>query len=64
MNKTTITITIEEYEYLVSCKRRAESVRAVQSKYATKNREKMREYSRKYYQKRKEAKNEQNNHSN
>lgn len=64
MNKNTITITLDEYEYLIACKRRAESVRATQSRYASQNRDKMREYNRKYYQRRKEGKNEQNNNSN
>lgn len=53
----TITISIDEYEYLVKCRKRAESIRAAQNRYCERNREKLRAANHKNYLKRKERKN-------
>lgn len=51
-----ITISMDEYEYLVKCRKRAESVRAAQKRYFERNREKLRDDQHQFYLKRKERK--------
>lgn len=58
MENKNITISADEYEYLLKCKKRAEAIRANQKKWRDKNIDSIRANARKNYKKRKENKNE------